>query len=247
MEFVNALWDEKNLGLKSCEFVINREDSKLSKNEIIRFVEEHLQEDFKYIVLKTSFINEKILSIVDYFGFKYIENQFVYNLNKSEYYNSIYHLNYIDKSYTCIPVDAGIYLSSIFSEINKGIYKTDRIALDKKFGVQISNSRYSNWAKDILDNGKGVLWLIYKDDIPIGYEIGYKNRKLFEMILSGVFIEFQNKGYGKKWQNSFLNKVFNGFDSVSTVVSSNNIPIIKIRQSAGFTISKIMTVFIKHL
>lgn len=246
MQFADATWENRNLNVKTCEISFGFEDCALTKENMKHFLEECLSHEYEYIVFKTQFIDERILYITKYFGFEYIENQIELSLDKNEYYKSKCFLNYENSSFSCHIVDDDRLFSTITKEIEKGIYKTDRISIDPYFGVSVSNRRYSNWANDIFLKSNGIAWLVCSKDIPIGYEIGIGRDNTFDMLLSGLFLSFQKRGIGKIWQKSFLNEIFNSYDVVKTTVSSNNIAVIKTRQCANFAINKIASVYIKH-
>lgn len=246
MILINTDWENKNLNVDSCEIVVGEEDLQLSESDIVDFINNNTLDKYKYIVFKTSIINLSILNAMAKLKFMYIENQLSYELKKDDYFKSDSFEKYNSESYSCSRVNNKPDFDFVVSEIIKGIYTTDRISLDNKFGIEVSNRRYANWAKNIFESNKGELFIVYNNDVPIGFEIGEFKEKHFNMILSGLFTNFQHKGVGNYWQNTFLNTIFKQCDSVKTNVSSNNMSIIKIRQKANFTITSIKTVYIKN-
>ena len=246
MKFIDTNWENRNLGIESCEIHFDENDILMNRDEIIDFINSKTQNKYKYIVFKSRIINSMILDILNSLGYTYVENQITLYLNKKDYYFSDSYKKYVDGKYGCRLASEDEF-DYIISEIKKGVFRTDRIANDIAFGVDISNSRYANWAKDLCSDNNSVVYIVLKDDKPIGFEIGSFNGECYNMILSGIFTSYQKIGLGHYFQNVFLNTIFLNYDLLKTVVSINNIAILKLRQEANFKIEKINTVFIKHI
>ena len=52
-------------------------------------------------------------------------------------------------------------ISELFTQITSGLFETDRIYIDKKFGPNFSALRYVNWISDEINKGAKLYKLLY--------------------------------------------------------------------------------------
>ena len=246
MKLINTEWEKMNLNIDSCEIIFDDKDALMVEDDIVKLINDNIKNNYEYIVLKTNIVTAHLFNVLQLLNFRYAENQFLLKLNKNDFYKSYAYKKFDSNEYSYMQINKTSMLDLVISEIRKGVFKTDRIAYDSCFGIDISNIRYSNWAKQILKSDHAKGYIIYKNSVPIGFEIGKKRENFFDIMLSGVFVNYQKKGVGNYWQRAFLNMIFNEYETVYTTVSSNNLAIIKVRQKANFVIEKISTVYVKH-
>ena len=122
----------------------------------------------------------------------------------------------------------------IFNELDKGLFTSDRFAVDENFGVKVSNFRYKNWISDMISSGDYECNLINtnKDKIPVAFFINKYEDKIAHTILGGVFNDFKNRGIGHSFiyfaiQNAIKQKC----NMLKTQISGNNLPIFNIYSS----------------
>ena len=140
-------------------------------------------------------------------------------------------------------------IDSLCNEIRKGVFSTDRIALDNNFGKDISNKRYCNWINDEYRNNNNNIFEIRFGEKKIGFfGIKEKSNLTYEIFLGGIYLEMQNFGLGFSIITKSIEEIItrNGKQLI-THVSSNNIPIIRLYTQLGFSPVEIKNVFIKHL
>ncbi len=139
-------------------------------------------------------------------------------------------------------------LDHIISEIQKGIFTTDRIALDPYFGVTAANKRYALWLEDEYKKG-GKLFISYHRKRPMGFFLDRElSKKKLSGLLGGLFLDKENRNCGAMHifagKKSFLDR---GFLAEKTSVSANNVSILKLQLAFGGEISSISNVHIKHV
>jgi hypothetical protein len=132
--------------------------------------------------------------------------------------------------------------------IAKGIFKTDRIALDTNFGIECSSKRFYNWILDETRKDSTVWHLKFKDQ-NIGFfglkRIGQDG--VFYPFLGGLYEEYSKSGLGFSilTKAADLVKKNNG-KKIITFISSNNLPVLKLHLDLGFQIANIHNVFVRH-
>lgn len=216
--------------------------------KIIEMVEDFRRKyDAKYVVVKSStrYPIEISLSLQDA-GFWLIENQISLKLTRENAIKALEeHKEFLgDISYKLADESD---MQMIYSEIEKGIFKTDRIALDPKFSIEIANRRYAFWIKDALKNGARVYLSLYENK-PIGFFMGKSTgAKTGEGLLGGIFNSPEAYHQGAMHllagHKSFLD---GGANVNKTFVSSNNLDVLRLHLMLGRTITGIRNVFVKH-
>ena len=245
MKCINATWELRNLGVQTIEIEIEKNDA---PEKILNNIENYrLQYDAKYVVIKsnTCYPIKISLNLQDA-GFWLIENQIGLRLSRNdavktleEYKDFIENLSYrlADES----------DLRLIFSELDKGIFKTDRVALDSHFDLKIANRRYGFWMKDAIKKGACIFLAIYENK-PIGFFMGKSlDGANSDGLLGGIFNDKESSLLGSMCFLSGI-KCFVDFGGVveKTFVSSNNLDVLRLHLALGRKITSIRNVFVKH-
>ena len=205
------------------------------------------QYNAKYVVVKSStrYPAEISLSLQDA-GFWLIENQISLKLTRENAIKALEeHKEFLDDISYRLADESDMQL--IYSEIEKGIFKTDRIALDPNFGVEIANRRYAFWIKDALKNGAHVYLSLYENK-PVGFFVGKSTQnKKSNGLLSGNFTNSESYLQGAfnflAGHKCFLDSNIN---INQTAVSSNNLDVLRLHLMLGRTITGIKNVLVKH-
>ncbi len=248
MKCVYAEWEKRNLGCNTVEFTIEKMDIQSAPETIYQWIEKKTTEyQAQYLVVKVDARYPYISQYLQSKGFTLIESQMNLRLNRKEVMHAYeeYCNIFLDVSYK--PADEND-LDYIISEIKKGIFTTDRIALDPYFGVAVSNKRYALWVEDEYKNG-GNLFLSYYRERPLGFFLDrVTNNKMIRGLLGGIFSGEDNRNHGSMHifagKKSFLDR---GIRSEKTSVSANNLQILKLQLMFGAKISNISNVHIKHI
>jgi hypothetical protein len=239
MKLVNAIWEKRNLNLDTIEITISDADRIDDINEILR------KTYHQFAVLKLPTNRSDLIYPIQLIGFKF--NEIIYNcryrnLQKPEL-SSVEQKFLNNLSYSVIQPNE---FEQLFSEINKEIFKTDRISLSPHFGTRIASKRYIGLVNDELERGSIVYILRYKN-LPVGFFLFNSNTNYSVSNLAGIYSEFQGKGFGyylNYFQIIHSSKLI--LKEHRTSFSSNNFGADRIHKKLGFEVYESYNVFSKH-
>lgn len=141
-------------------------------------------------------------------------------------------------------------LCALVNKITPGMFSTDRISLDPYFGLDIAAQRYKNWMSSAFSGGSAQFLSLKYDNNEVGFSMYKQEDGLVEMILGGIFEEFQSRGIGIMTPTRHLlyaKQTGEKLKKVSTTISSNNVPVWKIYNHFNFKVDSLYYVFIKHI
>ena len=203
-------------------------------------------ENVKYFVVKTPSGYFELAKQLNENGFYFIESIHEISLTIKDYIlpNKLSKLNNLI-SYNIVN-DARI--DFVCNQIKKGIFTTDRIALDKNFGIEISNLRYSNWVKDEYNNKNNIFEIAFGEKRVGFFGLKEKSKFTYEIFLGGIYVEMQNFGLGFSIITKAIEEVVSKQGKqIITHISSNNIQIMRLYTQLGFSPIDIKNVLIKHI
>jgi len=239
MKTINAFWEKRNLNANCVEVVLDKEDT---INTVLSGIKDIVAD---YIVVKTPTCELKLYEALSKNGFAFAETLFHLKYSTQNDHLETPQLGYPSgiKLQRCSDKDA----QKVFSEIDKGIFSTDRIYLDPYFKNQAAYNRYKNWLSDEIEKG-ALLFLAERNGEAIGFSAFKHEADLYNQFLVGIFLNYQNQGLGVKLIQTSALEVFKlGASRVITTVSSNNVPSLKAHQRAGYSIERMEYVFVKHV
>jgi len=241
MRTTEAYWERDNLGCSTVEIEIES-DSDLQKNELLE-----LEDRFDYLVVKTPISSPLLWQLLQERGYNIIECQLSIskkvNKTEREKHNSLFSPYSIRRALTQND------LHQVLKEIGKGIFTTDRVAIDPIFGIEIASRRYCNWIQSKFENPQMFLDIIIADQIEVGfafYQVSDNGRTIIGQ-LGGIYQGYHNCGYGL----GMLSPVFLS-DSEElryhrTSISVNNFPVMRLYQFLGYQFTDCKYVFVKHV
>lgn len=244
MNVVDAFWEKRNLGIKSCEIMLSKDDTVadfLRQEQII------LENGAKYIVVKTNVGLSDFLFELPKQGYIFIEASFFLSLKKSNYICP-QHVSRFDRSIEIKIAETSDDSQRVFDEIGKGIFNTDRIALDKFFSQDIASVRYINWMKDLIDQGH-VIYEVFLHNKPIGF---FQFKKIdddkVQGILTGVYEEYLTSGIGSLVMKKLYDTIWSsGYKTYYSTVVTNNIKALRSNMMFGSEVDNISYHYIKHI
>ncbi len=132
----------------------------------------------------------------------------------------------------------------IQDEIRKGIFTTDRIAIDPYFGIEIANRRYANWVGDEVKQD-GVLCYLVSNGMKIGFSLSKMDGT---GLLGGVFVDSQKEGVGGDFELAGLRTavLYTDINKFYTSVSSNNLRILRLCEMFGYRVRSLSDIFVRH-
>ena len=134
-----AFWEKSNLGVTVHEVTVN-ENTKITELDPIL----NLNSDLIYV--KVHHNNFDVIKELSIQNFLFIENQFKIQKRLQKVFIPelfIKTLRFLDTQVISSKKEYEI----IFNELDKGLFTSDRFAVDENFGVKVSNFRYKNWIK----------------------------------------------------------------------------------------------------
>ena len=240
MKIVDAFWEKRNLGVRSTEITIEIDDtiqdlesllSNLKNPEYVVFKIPSGGVEFLRMLTKNGFyINETLSEMcLD------VEN-YIVPKNLARYDNKINYKMIPDKD-----------LEQLGIELMKGIFNTDRIALDPLFGIDIAAKRYFNWIKDEVNKGNHIYEILYNEN-PIGFfcfkQVG---ENAYDNFLAGMYASRSNFGLGFSTITKSIEELKNRNGRyLITHVSSNNMSVIRLYAQIGFMLNNMCYIMTKH-
>ncbi|MCH5308787.1 MAG: hypothetical protein J1E58_02920 [Prevotella sp.] len=241
MKVIDCFWEQKNIGKKTIEISIEEADRYDSAQ--ISQVAQH----YEYIVVKVPMNKPEFNIGLGDIGFVCIESQLNVGIKMIDFnFSKVSHL-YDDTSYEI--VDSQESLQSVITNIQPGMFSTDRIAIDSQFGEDIGCQRYINWIMTEYNSKKSeLIKVIYKNE-HVGFMLIRREGEIIHLLLNGLYKPYQRKGLGMLTPASpmmYAKKASLLITQEETSISSNNIPVVKLYNRLGFQILHQTYVFIKH-
>lgn len=237
MNIIDAEWEKKNLGVTSKEMIIDMKDSTDDVRKALSSIND------QYIVVKIPASKFDVMNLVQDMGYRFVEELISVEHDLHEVKrNRILQRLYDSLDYRQMNEDD---IEVLYSEIDKGMFASDRISNDPHFSPEISARRYKNWVASMLINGAIPYVMSYKGE-PAGFIIlTSKDRIVYHSVLGGGYEKFRKTGLGMVQKEQEIVKLLGG-KLVTTNVSSNNVNQCKALLANGYTVSNICHVFVKH-
>lgn len=243
INIIDAFWEKRNLGISIYEVTIEERANVEELDSI-----DKLNGDLIFVKINSN--NTDVIERISQKKFTYTENQFSIQKKIKNHIVSDLHLTTL-KFLESHPISNLSEAEIIFDELDRGLFTTDRISLDKNFGIQTSNLRYKNWIYDMINSGNYECCIIRtkNNKTPVSFYINKYDGDISQCILGGVFNDFKNRGFGHSFiYFSIENSIKQNCKILKTQISSNNIPVFNIYSSVfGFEIKENYVVFKKHI
>lgn len=240
MKFTDAFWEKRNLGVSCLEAEIENSDD-MSSLEMLK----KESRDKEYVVVKMPSNKVSLMLKLQSEGYQFIESNLavVHDL-KNLPDNKV--LNRLNGLITKTLMDEQD-IRFLMKKMEENLFDTDRVYLDPHFSNKQASERYRNWITDDLKRGTELYNIVYKNE-KIGFFTFKEIEKgVYYPFLASLYEEYKQTGLGF----SLLYKPIEialerGGKKISTYISTNNIPILKLHISMGFIIDNLSYVFIKH-
>jgi len=240
MKIIDATWELPNLGVVTKEVNLDADDAVESLEQIRNL-------DCEYSVVRVPAARVDLMFKLDDLGYRFIE--------------TIIHVQHDLKNIgsTLSPVTKRIAESITYAEMNEedlaelcdqlkaGMFDTDRISLDPMFSQDIAAKRYIKWIKDEVARGGKVFKCVLKGK-TFGYFLSRINDENINCVYHiGTYKEFVHAGLGVCLVHTTVRQAFEaGAKRTIGGFSSNNVPSTKANLSAGYQITAMQYVYIKH-
>lgn len=240
MRIIDATWERRNLGVETVNFIIEATDELESLREAVAICKA------PYQTLSIPSGKVDVLLHAAELGFQMIELNIslenkMQNIQLPGIFNR--YAPYLDYHEATTAEQ-----NFILDKVNEGnIFVTDKIALDPIWGKEKAGYRYRCWSEQVISEGASVVVTTYKGK-NAGFEIyiADKEKQIATNIIGGAFPEFPGLGFAPLY-TELLHQKQNKIKKVHTAVSSNNLPVLKLHELLGFSVSNTTYILIKHL
>lgn len=240
MEIIDAFWEKRNLGVDCIEITIEKHDTLSQLNEMCDQIN-----TIDYVVVKVPVARIDINEYLTKQGFIFVEGSVKFQLDIKDARLSTLQQR-LNASISYSEMDEND-LAQLYAEIENGLFKTDRILLDKYFTEKQAATRHINWIKDELARTTQAYKIVYKGDAIGFFTFKEVDDGIYYPFLAGMYERYANSGLGFNISSKPIEEVIcrNG-RRILTYVSTNNPKIIRSLIDLGYSISDIKYIYFKH-
>lgn len=240
MKIIDAFWEKRNLGLVCFEIHIEKNDS-------LDYVAQQydLLDEKEYMVIRIPSTRFDIMNFFQQRGYFFIESALtlIHNLKQIRLPNSLKIIcskcswDFMDES----------DIIQMKNEIDKNLFKTDRISIDPAFTAEQSARRYKGWIDDLIHSGTIPYKVMYKNDV-IGFVINKQlSPTIYDGVLAAVYKDYEGSGMGLCIQYAGLyTAIERGGEKYIGHISASNIQVMKMLGLLGFEVTDIEYILVKH-
>lgn len=243
MKVIDCYWEMTNLCRSTVEIEVENGDAFIEETFLM------LEKKYEYIVVKVP------MKMSD-FNYGLAKMNFIMTEVQCRLSKEYRDFNFSDSMIKRIiphisfkKIETKESLEKLLNRITPSMFSTDRISLDPDFGLNISCLRYKNWINFNYENDNSKFLTIQYDSKNVGFSMYKQNEGKVEMILGGIYKEFQSRGIGIITPTRhflYAKQTGEEIKKVSTSISSNNMPLWKIYNHFNFKVDSLYYVFIKH-
>jgi hypothetical protein len=218
MKIVDASWEEKNIGLKTCEIVFERGDT------FEEYLSSNIENNYQFSVVKIPVGDLTLVHQLEEIGYRYLENQLLLTFDADQSGDINPKWDRLTKGFSCKLLTTKDELKSILREVSSSLFETDRFSLDPIWDEELSSKRYQNWITDLFESGKAQFYVIAKDGNDRGFfSIKKESDTVISCPIAGIYKKYKSSGYiyvlTRFW---FLQGYKMGSKKLITSISSNN-------------------------
>ena len=242
MNIIDCIWEITNIGKKTVEISINRNE--FFDNDFLR----EIDSKFEYQVVKVDSGNIEANIQLEKNGFHLIETQIEVEKKLGDFNFNDSLVKYIEPDVSFLDVKSDDVFDAIFERMTPDMFITDRIAVDPYFGLNYSYKRYCSWMRTAFESQSASFFeILYKGE-HIGFSMYRVKDKIWHGDLGGLY-----PGYGQGLGlltacGAFLYMRQRGMNITKLVsnISSNNVSVIPTFNYCHYNFKKFVYVFVKH-
>jgi len=238
MKTIDAVWEKRNLGVETVEFIVDYNDDESVLAEI-------LNAEKQYNVVKLPVNKSELMALLQDNGYRFVECMLSIQHDLSEAkIAATKRLRMFNLDYSLMDEPD---IDDLFQEMKKGMFSTDRIYNDPRFPKEAAAERYKNWINDEREKGAAIYKLLFRCSAVGFFIIKKLDGGISNPFLVGLYDGYQDKGFGLSLAKNILCECLKqGARKVIGSVSSNNPAIIRLDEMLGYEIRDIEYVFVKH-
>jgi hypothetical protein len=243
MKIIDAYWEKRNLGIDTKEIIVSASDSILDLEQVTKSFSSASK---LYVVVKIPTGIPEYIQLLTENGFCFVETLFEVSINIKDV-QLPYTLKKFDSLLSYHELNDKVEIDRLYTEIKKGIFTSDRIALHPLFGIDIAAKRYINWLNDEIEKGAKIFEITYKT-IHIGFfALKYLSENKYDNFLAGMYVNKENFGYGFSILSKPIEEVRKQKGNcITTHISSNNLKIMRLYFQFGFIPTDVVYVMSKN-
>ncbi len=241
MKVIDCNWELRNINKKTVEISI--EENEFFEEDVIN----QMILGYEYVVIKVPMNMPAFNFGLTKMGYVNIETQMNVGIDLENFdFSTVSHL-FKDTTYKHVVSQEDLY--SIISNIEPGMFSTDRISIDPVFGEEIGCRRYINWLTTEFESKRSQLVQVFYCHEHVGFLLFRVINDTIKIVLNGLYKPFHGKGLGLLTPASAL--MYSKEKSLPitkaiTCISSNNIPVVKLYNKLRFQLLQQTYVFVTH-
>lgn len=241
MKVVDAVWEQRNLGIRCAEVELARDDDAGECRARLLKIER----DFDYIALKVPTTRADLVWTVNSLDYRFVEDMMflehdLHEIKRTPIEQRLYDSVEISEMHD----DADF--QKLYAEIDQGSFSFDRISNDPYFGPELASKRFHNWLNDERARGAVFIKVERKGEMTGFFTIRDLGDGVYTSALGGTFMKWRKGGMGTNVQTPAEVKRRGGRKLVLGV-STNNMIQIRALIRNGFFPTHANHVFVKHV
>jgi hypothetical protein len=244
MKVIDANWDEKITGLKTCEIIFEKGDNFES------YLSSGLEKNFRFIVTKIPINDLKLVHQLEDIGFRYLENQMKLSFEVNQ-------LDKIDPSwerllsgFICEKVTSDDEINEINAEVNSRMFEADRFSIDPFWAPEVSTHRYTNWIRELYKKWDTRIYTIAHNGSKAGFFAMHpESDKINSCPIAGIFNRYKGYGYifALTWFWLDLSRKAGNARAITYISTNNRIILSSLSKAFAFRICETLIVMRKVL
>ncbi len=216
MKVIEAIWENRNLGLSTVELIFDHDDTTDTFNNWYQSIPESVE----YLVAKVPVGDMSLCNGLIHNGFEMRELLTEVSVNQLPKLSRIQQRMMGNIDYREMTLED---YSVLEEHIRTGMFNTDRIALEPSLGVEMSVKRYLGWLGDEKERGAQFYTILYKKEPAGFFVLGRMQGNKVNSILAGIYPSYQRYALGFFMNYiAYIEAFEQGAKSVVTYFSSNN-------------------------
>jgi len=241
MEIIDAFWEKRNLGIETKEIILHADDSV----SVIEHFFDSLSSEKLYLVVKVPVGRHDFIHFLTRKGFCFVESLFKMSIRLDTFRLPESFRRFDDKLKYKILTTVDDF-KRLETEIKKGIFVTDRIAIDANFGIEVASNRYFNWIKDEIQKGSEVFEILYRETAIGFFTLKNVSNGKYNGFLAGMYRNDYSLGFGFSILSKPIIELKNRKAKIYFGhVSSNNLPIMRLLINFGYLPDEVFYVMTK--
>ena len=245
MKIIDAFWEKRNLGVDVVEVEIGKKDVGNVREIIAKIAE--LKAPGKLINVKVPVASLELLHALEDIGFRFLECQLKISRDLTDYEPPVGMRRLLENTGVRVIKKDAAELNALLEKITPGMFSTDRICLDPLWGAscnKLSATRYRNWIADIFYEGDIVSYFATHFSQHVGFGVARTNQRAnsVQILLGGIFKDQENPFAGVAFMNANLILFKHSLRSISTAISSNNMPVCRLYNQFLFQFKEMLYV-----